>query len=511
MTTALSPIVASLLEKAAADNGFDRDLPRENDWLSFASTHCPLRVWLGTFGDAVFLAAFSQQNVAQALAEYGTPMAAPLPKRALSGRTVTSSSALHNCCAAPCSSAERSRTSCFTPSRSRPSRSPRPPRPNAWSCSASAKTYSGSVLDFWEGRCGVTRLAVPELLRASHIKPWADCESDAERLDVYNRLLFAPQLDAAFDKGLIKVARKTAPWSLVDDGRDGPRDPRARSAAARPAARNGARPLLALALRASFRSVTSTRRAKSTMGITKRDLDQAYADHKERYGGRKEDYFALLYLTHEFEKSPEQVARHVAFSDDAAEGINAFHVDVNRRNLYLFQFQWSAQHQTFKEPLRRLAREGMERIFGPSPANPGQLLSELRDRLDEDRAAIDKVLVHFVYNGSPADADQSAPLDALREDLDAKKHLIDRSFEGRNISFTFQFISNEARGPRAGSHTRTTHRYALNLSEAITTTTANGERLHVGFVPVVDLYRMYREMGQRLFERNIRAGLDHRC
>jgi hypothetical protein len=31
------------------------------------------------------------------------------------------------------------------------------------------------------------------------------------------------------------------------------------------------------------------------MGITNRDLEQAYAQHKAQYGGSKEDYFALLY------------------------------------------------------------------------------------------------------------------------------------------------------------------------------------------------------------------------
>ncbi|MDC0682621.1 HNH endonuclease signature motif containing protein [Sorangium atrum] len=53
----------------------------------------------------------------------------------------------------------------------------------------------------------MTGLAVPALLRASHIKPWADCETDAERLDVYNGILLAPHLDAAFDRGFI-----TSPW-----------------------------------------------------------------------------------------------------------------------------------------------------------------------------------------------------------------------------------------------------------------------------------------------------------
>src|ERR1700729_766822 len=56
---------------------------------------------------------------------------------------------------------------------------------------------------YWEGRCAVTGVAEPRLLRASHIKPWTKCEADAERLDVYNGLLLAAHLDAAFDAGLI--------------------------------------------------------------------------------------------------------------------------------------------------------------------------------------------------------------------------------------------------------------------------------------------------------------------
>ena len=66
--------------------------------------------------------------------------------------------------------------------------------------------FRQSVLISYDGRCAVTGLAVTELLRASHIKPWASCASDAERLDVFNGLLLAPNLDAAFDRGFISIA-----------------------------------------------------------------------------------------------------------------------------------------------------------------------------------------------------------------------------------------------------------------------------------------------------------------
>lgn len=61
----------------------------------------------------------------------------------------------------------------------------------------------------WNWRCAVTGVALQELLRASHIKPWHRA-SDSERLDPYNGLLLAAHVDALFDRHLI---------SFDDDGR----------------------------------------------------------------------------------------------------------------------------------------------------------------------------------------------------------------------------------------------------------------------------------------------------
>jgi len=63
--------------------------------------------------------------------------------------------------------------------------------------------FRKSLINYWQGRCAVTGLNLERLLRASHIKPWKRCESDAERLDVFNGLLLAPHLDALFDGGWI--------------------------------------------------------------------------------------------------------------------------------------------------------------------------------------------------------------------------------------------------------------------------------------------------------------------
>ncbi|OGB29353.1 MAG: hypothetical protein A3F78_10685 [Burkholderiales bacterium RIFCSPLOWO2_12_FULL_61_40] len=62
------------------------------------------------------------------------------------------------------------------------------------------QAYRQAMLDYWGGTCAVTGLALPQALRASHAKPWAECATDAE---VYNGFLLSANLDALFDNFLI--------------------------------------------------------------------------------------------------------------------------------------------------------------------------------------------------------------------------------------------------------------------------------------------------------------------
>ncbi|MFJ5357445.1 HNH endonuclease [Pectobacterium sp. CHL-2024] len=57
-------------------------------------------------------------------------------------------------------------------------------------------------------KCPITGVSMPELLRASHIKPWRKSDPK-ERLDPYNGIMLSPHVDVLFDKGYI---------SFSDDG-----------------------------------------------------------------------------------------------------------------------------------------------------------------------------------------------------------------------------------------------------------------------------------------------------
>ena len=61
--------------------------------------------------------------------------------------------------------------------------------------------FREDLVSYWD-QCAVTGCSQLKVLRASHIKPWKS-SNNQERLDPFNGLLLSPNLDAAFDKGLI--------------------------------------------------------------------------------------------------------------------------------------------------------------------------------------------------------------------------------------------------------------------------------------------------------------------
>ncbi|MDD4957647.1 MAG: hypothetical protein PHQ61_08430 [Candidatus Omnitrophica bacterium] len=52
-------------------------------------------------------------------------------------------------------------------------------------------------------KCPITGLDNPVFLRAGHLKPWAECDSNEERLDPLNGLALTPVADLLVDKGFI--------------------------------------------------------------------------------------------------------------------------------------------------------------------------------------------------------------------------------------------------------------------------------------------------------------------
>jgi AIPR protein len=231
-------------------------------------------------------------------------------------------------------------------------------------------------------------------------------------------------------------------------------------------------------------------------------LDDLYAQYKGTYGGTRQDYFALLYLRKRFKAEIAEIEYRVAFNGNDY-GLDAYYIDREARNLYLYQFKWSENHGLFKDSMIRLTESGIDRIFGNplQDASQNPLLGYLKKELNEGREQIDRVYIHFVFKGDVDAADKSEGLASRREDLESKWHVINAYF-GREIEIQVDFVADKLgkKGPPPAQS------YEITFSKHIETT-HDGITMYVGLVPLHELHRIYVALREQFFDRNIRGAL----
>ena len=173
-----------------------------------------------------------------------------------------------------------------------------------------------------------------------------------------------------------------------------------------------------------------------------------------------DDQAIVQYLEREHSVPRERAAHQVGGGDEF--GIDAFHVDPERRNLYLIQYSGSASYQAFKPSLQALLESGMEAIFfsAGKVGSKNPFLRQLHSALNENRSVVDQVVFRFVFKGDPEEAEKSQILAKYREELENKKYLIDQFFGGRDVGLIVEFRS--ATG-RVGSFQAATHSSTFDL------------------------------------------------
>lgn len=202
------PTPDPLLELLAAQSGFDVGGSFDGVWLERRSSHAPLRVWLGVDTEGTHLVALSLVGVDAALTRerIGTRAAVSAPTGASAVRAGGDRTSTLGLLRRAFQLARALPDDALQAFRERTAAMPRHTEAERLVVQRVGQDlFRERLLDYWQDRCAVSGLAVPELLRASHIKPWADCETDDERLDVFNGLLLSPALDALFDGGWMTV------------------------------------------------------------------------------------------------------------------------------------------------------------------------------------------------------------------------------------------------------------------------------------------------------------------
>jgi putative restriction endonuclease len=203
----MNPLQLALIEKSGNDNGFEHIVLSNTNCVTMASARHPVRVLVSIESD-VYLVHFQSSSETLCLelkrghpaSDYGADrfeaqgelsLAALLRRAASLARALPSQAATDyqqevdaELAALPAGIA---RTEIERLVRQR----------------IGQNKFRNAMLDYWGSACAVTGIAINEVLRASHAKPWSECETDAERLDVFNGFLLTANLDALFDRFLI--------------------------------------------------------------------------------------------------------------------------------------------------------------------------------------------------------------------------------------------------------------------------------------------------------------------
>ena len=199
-----------MAQKAAWDRGFSLELTTQGPWLGFASTTAPGEIWIaGTPPNGPFALSVTHAGVAADLAR-SLPRA-PIYGPGAATLLVADDEALTRAIDRAWKLAMSLPPTPLAAFEAAIADLPRTTEAERWAVQRIGQDkFRDALMLYWSGRCPLTRITDPALLRASHIIPWADCETDAERLDVNNGLLLSSLWDAAFDAHMV---------SFDDDGR----------------------------------------------------------------------------------------------------------------------------------------------------------------------------------------------------------------------------------------------------------------------------------------------------
>ena len=237
-------------------------------------------------------------------------------------------------------------------------------------------------------------------------------------------------------------------------------------------------------------------------------MNQLLQDYNPTLGGRLEDYFGTAYLEDQHKLATES-ALHQTARGNHDYGVDGYFFDEATANLYLYQFKYSTDWRQFQSSMRRLVNVGIAKVFSHSPLDlkENAVLQSLRAEIEEFKPKIRMVYIRFVFTGNPKQAEESDTLRNLQEQIEDRRHLLNNCF-GRNVELRVQFLSTTIKtSPQPPPPLAV---FNADFGGDTLLEGPGGQAMHAGFISLGALHDMFKVMGVRLFDRNIRAPLARR-
>jgi hypothetical protein len=202
-------LIRTEAQKAAWDNGYRLESGVDGGWLHYGSTTAHGSIWIAAVsGHGPWLLAIDHPGVA---AEVGALPVAPVAGPGVATFLLATVTQLHAALDRVYTLAVSLPDAPLARFQAETTLLPRTTEAERLVVQRIGQNiFRDALMDYWGGRCPLTGITEPGLLRASHIVPWSECD-DVQRLDVHNGLLLSALWDAAFDQGHVSFADDGSP------------------------------------------------------------------------------------------------------------------------------------------------------------------------------------------------------------------------------------------------------------------------------------------------------------
>lgn len=231
-----------------------------------------------------------------------------------------------------------------------------------------------------------------------------------------------------------------------------------------------------------------------------KDVTEAWKKYGERYKGHKDQYIGPVYISQKF-NLPLPIAFDYFNFNPHNTGFDGYYLDASKGNFYFFISNMKATDEQIMTQLQQFIENGIPQIFGKADVSRN-LVKKAKVEVFEGRSRIVNVFVKILYPGSVDDLEQSEVFNALREELEKKNLVINEMLRKNNISVGIIVGDDIIITPSEE------HKYELRFEKGMRMEADGGEQMQMGFVRLMDMHKIHMEMKHRLFEKNIRFGLN---
>lgn len=232
-------------------------------------------------------------------------------------------------------------------------------------------------------------------------------------------------------------------------------------------------------------------------------IDSAFQELQKQCGKQRDDYYGLIFMESILGLPRSEALAKVAFGGHDF-GVDGFHFDDEQGAFRIFQFKNSASSKLFVDSLKQLERKGVPALFGDLEETPDfqPIVNLARKDIGRFQRSINQVCIDFVFRGDPSEAEQSALISDLKARLVDKNWMLDKYF-GEHVPLLVRFLPFDGISPRLSVKDY----FLVRLDNVIEIPGPGNLKMHVGYVPLVDLYGISSVLGRKFLERNIRYAL----